>query len=72
MKKVCLALAGSALVLATPAAAQTVAGPFKSKGECNSALAWANYDARKGITNPLGIPPGARCEKAGDSWYIVI
>lgn len=71
MRRITLVLAAAAAVLSTTAVAQIGPG-FGSKGECSKAIAWAKYDARKGIPNPYGVlSPGATCEKIGALWYIV-
>ena len=71
MNRMFLALIASAAIL--PVAAQAQVGPsFRTKGECSKAIAWANWDARKGLPNPLGVlSPNARCEKIAGLWYVI-
>jgi hypothetical protein len=73
MKKIGLALIGAAVALtATPVLAGTVVtGPYKNHGDCNSALAWAAYDMRKGLPNAWP-DQGLTCEKINNLWYIVL
>lgn len=71
MKRIPMAIAAAAAVLSGAAWAQ-VSPAYRTHGECSKAIAWANYDARKGASNPLGVlSPTAHCEKIGDWWYIV-
>ena len=72
MKKIYLALAAGSIVLAAPAVAETVAGPFKNHGDCQVAVSWARYDARKGIADSLN-DPGVEltCAQINGLWYIV-
>jgi hypothetical protein len=73
MNKTRLAAIGSLIpLIAAPAVASTVAlGPYKNHGDCNSALAWAAYDARKG--SGANWPAGKlSCALVNASWYIVV
>ena len=74
MKRFCLALVGSAMLLATPATAQSVlSGGFATKGECAQALSAEKWNTKKGFPSIFGstIPATARCEKVGNLYYIV-
>jgi len=76
MRKICLALVGSAIAVATPAMATTIiGGGFKNYGDCNSALHWWANSERKGdlegwnvLSHYVGYD--LYCVKRGDNWYI--
>jgi hypothetical protein len=74
MRKISLALVGGAIVLtATPAfAAMVLLGPYKNRGECNSAVSWADSAAKKGdpsvwYTNGYHF----ECQQIKGLWYLV-
>jgi hypothetical protein len=76
MRKICLALAGSAIAVATPAMAATIiGGPFKNYGDCNSSLHWWANSQRKGdldlwpvLSHYVGYD--LYCLKRDGDWYI--
>ena len=77
MKKICLALAGSAFVLATPAMASTVlVTGFSNYGDCNSMLHWLTNSARKGSTQAMTaetaqlVSGGLVCVQTSSGWQI--
>jgi hypothetical protein len=76
MKKICLALVGSAIILAaTPVVAGTVivAGPYKNHGDCSSALSFARWADRKGYNNPINNADGeVSCQYISGAWFVVV
>ena len=88
MKQWMIAAALGAATLAVPAAAgpssefqHDLETAFNTRGDCQSALRWADYDYKTWFTRVLGEDGGDyqkelhatfECQKKGSKWYIVM
>lgn len=79
MRKICFALAGSALILAAPAMASTriIAGGFKNYGDCNSTIHWFANATRWGNEDNWGAfsqyaGDQMECVQVNGNWYIAL
>jgi len=80
MTKIGFAVALGATVFATTATAHDLATAFTTRGDCQVALRWADYDIKRAVTQAGGdagpvnqyLHASYECQKINGKWYIVV